>query len=144
VAVPASVTVQPYLRRGRISGTVEHSAALAWPQVGYTIVHPTFSANMDMRTIKPAGKLIYTAKGDWIVRKGGAFRPNPKQMHDHCEYILKSGEFKGSAFSFGDEYIEQNALKKNSCSTLGQWKAIGINHHIMHVLEDVAKLGGPP
>jgi hypothetical protein len=110
----------------------------------YTIVHPTFTASMDMRTIKPAGKLIYTAKGDWIIRKGGAFRTNPAQMHSHCEYVVKSGEFKGAAFSAGDDYIEKCARKKEECSTLTRWKEIGINHHIMHVLEDVAKLGGPP
>jgi hypothetical protein len=110
----------------------------------YTIVHPTFIANMDMRTIKPAGKLIYTAKGDWMVRKGGAFRSNPAQMHGHCDHVVKSGEFKGAAFSAGDDYIEKCAAKKESCSTLTRWKEIGINHHIMHVLEDVAKLGGSP
>jgi T4 beta protein len=107
-------------------------------------VHPTFIANMDMRTIKPAGKLIYTAKGDWMVRKGGAFRSNPAQMHGHCDHVVKSGEFKGAAFSAGDNYIEKCAAKKESCSTLTRWKEIGINHHIMHVLEDVAKLGGSP
>jgi hypothetical protein len=99
---------------------------------------------MDMRTIKPAGKLIYTAKGDWMVRKGGAFRSNPAQMHGHCDYVVKSGEFKGASFSAADDYIEKCAAKKESCSTLTRWKEIGINHHIMHVLEDVAKLGGSP
>jgi Beta protein len=110
----------------------------------YTIVHPNFVANMDMRTIKPAGKLVYTSKGNWMIRKGGAFRSNPSQMHDHCDYIVKSGEFKGAAFSAGDDYIERCALKDESCSTLTRWKEIGINHHIMHVLEDVAKFGGSP
>lgn len=110
----------------------------------YTIVHPTFVASMDMRTIKPAGKLVYTTKGDWIIRKGGAFRTNPGQMHDHCQFVVASGEFKGPAFSAGDDYIEKCALKKEDCSTLTRWKEIGINHHIMHVLEDVAKLGGSP
>jgi hypothetical protein len=38
--------------------------------------------------------------------------------------------------------FEEIEEKKESCSTLTRWKEIGINHHIMHVLEDVAKLGG--
>src|SRR5262249_53241083 len=60
----------------------------------YTTVHPGFVA-LDMRMIKPAGKLIYTAKNLWMVRKGGAFRDKPSQMQEHCEYIVKSGAFCG-------------------------------------------------
>ena len=110
----------------------------------YTIVHPTFVANLDMRMIKPAGKLIYTTKEQWMIRKGGAFRDNPKQMHGHCDHVLKSGHFRGPAFSFGDDYIQNCALKKDGPSTMTRWKTVGINHHIMHVLEDLAKFGGPP
>jgi hypothetical protein len=110
----------------------------------YTIVHPAFTVGMDMRMIKPAGKLVYTAKEQWMIRKGGAFRDNPKQMHDHCDHVVKSGRFLGPAFSSGDEYIALCAQKQAGHSTLTRWKEVGINHHIMHVLEDLAKFGGPP
>ncbi len=79
---------------------LEESAALAGaPGLAYgdyTIVHPAFVVGLDMRKIKPAGKLVYTSNGDWIIRKGGAFRKNPAQMHDHCNHVVKSGRFKGA------------------------------------------------
>src|SRR5690606_12836855 len=77
---------------------------------GYTIVHPEFTP-VDMRKIKSAGKLVYTAPTVWEVRKGGAFRDNPGQMHDHCASILASGKFSGAGFSSGDDYIAKCAAK---------------------------------
>ena len=110
----------------------------------YTTVHPAFKADFDMRKIKPAGKVVYTTPEDWLLRKGGAFRDNRAQMHDHCDKIVKSGKFKGGAFSEGDSYIERCAKKEPGAgpSNLSKWKEVGISHHIMQVLDDVSKFHG--
>ncbi len=105
----------------------------------YTIVHPEFTPR-DMRMIKSGGKIVYTSNGVWMVRKGGAFRDNPGQMHDHCADIVASGKFRGSGFSDGDAYIEQCARRTVGPSTQTRWKEIGINHHIMHVLDELSRL----
>ena len=111
----------------------------------YAIVNPAFVA-IDMRMIKPAGKLVYTNKDQWWVKKGGAFRDNPGQMHDHCQSLLKSGNFRGGTFSEGDKYIEGCASKSAGYGPSSQtrWKEVAISHHTMHVLEDLATLAGPP
>ncbi|MEI2300523.1 beta family protein [Ensifer sp. MJa1] len=109
----------------------------------YTIVHPEFTAQ-DMRLLKPAGKLVYTAGDTWNVRKGGAFRADPAQMHTHCDSILKSGQFRGAHFSAGDEYIDLCAKWQATPSNLTRWKENGISHHIMHVLADLATPSAAP
>jgi Beta protein len=109
----------------------------------YAIVHPEFSA-VDMRKIKSAGKLVYTTPATWEVRKGGAFRDNPGQMHDHCASIVVSGWFRGAAFSSGDEYIAKCAARIEGHSNHSRWKFVAINHHITQVLEDLAKSGVAP
>lgn len=109
----------------------------------YTIVNPEFTPK-DMRKIKSGGKVVYTEPASWYVRKGGAFRDNPKQMHDHCKYIVDSGKFRGAGFSNGDAFIEKVANKTAKPSNQPFWKRVAINHHIMHALEDISKLGGPP
>lgn len=109
----------------------------------YTIVHPEFTP-VDMRKIKSAGKLVYTTTTDWEVRKGGAFRDNPGQMHDHCASIVASGKFSGARFSFGDDYIAQCAARTVKPSNQPWWKSVTINHHITHVLDDLAKSGAAP
>lgn len=109
----------------------------------YTIVHPEF-APVDMRKIKSAGKLIYTTSTAWEVRKGGAFRDNPGQMHDHCASIVASGKFSGAGFSSGDNYIAKCAARAAKPSNQSRWKFVTINHHITHVLDDLSKLGAAP
>lgn len=106
----------------------------------YTIVNPEFTPR-DMRMIKSGGKVVYTMPETWFVRKGGAFRDNPKQMHDHCDHIVGSGKFRGPGFSSGDEYIQECAKKTKGPSNQPWWKFVAINHHIMHVLDDLSKLG---
>jgi hypothetical protein len=109
----------------------------------YTIVNPEFTPR-DMRLIKSGGRVVYTCNGDWFIRKGGAFRDNPAQMHDHCAFILSSGKFRGATFSDGDHFIERCAKKLVGPSNQPFWKQVGINHHIMHVLEDLSIFGGVP
>ncbi|MEX0758190.1 MAG: beta family protein [Tistlia sp.] len=109
----------------------------------YTIVHPEF-APIDMRKIKPAGKLVYTTSTAWEVRKGGAFRDNPGQMYDHCASIVASGKFSGAGFSSGDDYIAKCAMRTAKPSNQPWWKFVTINHHITHVLDDLSTFGAAP
>ena len=117
-------------------------AGMRQPNFGdYTIVHPEFSP-IDMRKIKSAGKIVYTTDDVWEVRKGGAFRDNPSQMHDHCRSIVTSGKFKGAAYSSGDEYIAKCAARTEGPSSQTRWKNVAINHHITRVLDDLARFRG--
>ena len=114
--------------------------AMRRPNFGdYTIVHPEFKA-IDMRKVKPAGKVIYTTPDRWEVRKGSAFRDNPKQMYDHCASIVASGAFKGSGYSSGDDYIAKCAIRQEGPSNQTRWKDVCINHHMTQVLDDLAML----
>ena len=107
----------------------------------YTIVHPEFTV-FDMRKIKSAGKIVYTTPRSWSVRKGGAFRDNPEQMHDHCVDLVSTPIFKGAAYSSGDDYIARCAVRQVGPSNQPRWKDVTINHHITHVLDDLATLDG--
>ena len=119
-------------------------AGMRQPNFGdYTIVHPEF-APVDMRKIKSAGKLVYTTPTAWEVRKGGAFRDNPAQMHDHCAAIVASGKFNGDGFSSGDDYIAKCAARTEGPSSQSYWKFVTINHHITHVLDDLARFDAAP
>jgi hypothetical protein len=109
----------------------------------YTIVHPNFTP-LDMRKIKSAGKVVYTTPVSWEVRKGGAFRDNPEQMHEHCASIVDSGKFKGAGYSSGDEYIAKCAIHNVGPSNQPWWKNVTINHHMTHVVDDLATLGAAP
>jgi hypothetical protein len=144
LAVPGGmVDRQDWLFYKKLVATLPGSMRM--PSFGdYTVVNPTFTANFDMRMIKPAGKVVYTTKDQWMIRKGGSFRGNPGQMHNHCSDIVRSGLFCGAGYSNGDDYIARCARREATAgpSTLTRWKEIGISHHIMHVLHDLATLCG--
>jgi hypothetical protein len=119
-------------------------AGMRRPNFGdYTIVHPEFTP-VDMRKIKSAGKIVYTTPGNWAVRKGGAFRDNPAQMHDHCADLVSRPIFKGAGYSSGDDYIAKCAVRKEGPSNQTRWKNVAINHHITHVLDDLSTIGAAP
>jgi T4 beta protein len=143
ISIPgASVERHDWLFYKKLTASLPKS--MRRPAFGdFTTVNPAFIANFDMRFVKPAGKLVYTTKDQWAIRKGGSFRDNPKQMHSHCAHIVGSGLFRGASYSNGDDYIARCARKEKDAgpSTLTRWKEIGISHHIMHVLEDLASLG---
>lgn len=103
----------------------------------YTVTHPDFVA-LDMRLVKPAGKVIYTIEDAWLVAKGGSFRDNRQQMHSHSQSIWSDPMFRGASYSFGDHFIEQCATHQTGPSNLSRWKCVGVNHHMTTVLDDLA------
>lgn len=119
-----------------------HLRGLCCPNFGdYTLVHPTLPA-VDMRTLKPAGKIVYTVSDHWWVCKGVAFRDDREQMYDHCAELSKLSIFKGLGYSFGDTYIARCANRQEGPSTLTQWKKVMISHHITQVVDDLANFCG--
>lgn len=110
----------------------------------YTIVHPRWNADRDMRKMKPPAKLIYAVDNEWLTRKGTAFLSDPSQMHTICSEIVNSGYFKGASFSKGSEYILECAEYRAKPSNLTRWKRVAINHHMTFVLNDLATLRESP
>lgn len=108
----------------------------------YTIVHTQFTAAMDMRMLKPAAKIVYTDGNTWKIMKGGAFRDNPSQMQGLCRLIEKSSFYRQRDFSDGDLRIYQTANGQNNNGNMTTWKTVGINHHITHVVDDLANYFG--
>lgn len=119
-------------------------ATIRRPNYGdYTVVHPSFTA-LDMRMLRPAGKIVYATSSSWAIYKGGAFRGNEEQMHDHCDELVHSPDYAGPSFSYGDEYIDLCAKRKEGPSNQTQWKKVAINHHITQALADLSTLVGGP
>jgi len=106
----------------------------------YTTVNPRFKADMDMRVLKPAGKIIYTTPSHWATCKGQAFRNDKSQMIEHCKTIVyhPKFQFRGANFSDGDKFISLCASGEGSSSNLTYWKRVTINHHITSVVDDLA------
>ncbi|CRL49842.1 beta family protein [Pseudomonas sp. URMO17WK12:I11] len=121
----------------------ELEKTMSTPSFGdYAIEAPDFAEGVDMRMVKPGGKIVYTTADSWLIPKGGAFRNNTAQMIDHCKYIISSGHYMKRIFCKGDERIEDTANKVNNCGSLTTWKGVGVNHHITYVVRQLANQYG--
>ncbi|NOY73685.1 MAG: hypothetical protein GXP14_15190 [Gammaproteobacteria bacterium] len=107
----------------------------------YCIELPGYSS-LDMRFIKPAGKVVYATEDSWFIRKGGAFRGNEHQMIRHCKDVIASGFYKGAEYSWGDETIYNTANESKGCGNMTTWKQVGFSHHITFVTEQLSILHG--
>lgn len=108
----------------------------------YTIETPKF-VSLDMRKLRPAGKIAYTCDQSWLVPKGDMFRGNENQMIDHCNTIVSSGQYSGPSFSYGDKRIDETSRKISNCGNLSTWKQVGVNHHIETAVSQLAILHVP-
>lgn len=108
----------------------------------YGINHKDVS-QMDMRKVKPAATIRYTAGDDWFIVKGRNVRDHKfPQYRGHCRTVMASPHFRGPAFSYGDAYIEGCAQGKEGTGNLSTWRKVGTNHHLEVVVQDLAKFFG--
>jgi len=107
----------------------------------YCIEMPGYTS-LDMRLIKPAGKVVYTTEDSWLVRKGSAFRGNESQMIQHCKDVIASGFYKNDKYSWGDKRIKDTANNIEGCGSMTTWKQVGFSHHITLVVEQLSTLHG--
>jgi len=108
----------------------------------YTIENPEF-ISQDMRLLNPAGKVVYTTEKTWFIPKGNSFRDNRAQMVSHCERVVSSGYFSGKDYSDGDKRIFNTANYIEGTGNQGTWKQAGVSHHIVFVVNQIARFHGP-
>lgn len=118
------------------------ASGLRVPRFGdYGVAHPALVLR-DPRFTKPNATVRYTVDDGWLIAKGNNVRDYKfEQYRDLCKTVTVSSSFEGSAFSFGDRYIEACALGTESTGTLTTWRWVGTNHHLAKVVTDISTLG---
>lgn len=119
----------------------------------YSIRNPIFKEALQYRNATPSIK--YTLENDWLILKG--------KMHQHEHYLVNAkllvedmpDSFRGERYSWGDKNIAGKAqyyhqyvqdvksgkLKRGKGTGRStDWIAWGINHHLILVLNQIAKL----
>lgn len=109
-------------------------ARLRLPTFGdYAISHPKVH-DLDMRLAKPAATIRYTVGGSWYIVKGKNVRDYGfEQYRELSKKIVDSRYYRGSTFSWGDEYILKCSNGNGKTGNLSTWRQVGTNHHIEKV-----------
>jgi len=106
----------------------------------YGTRHPQI-LNIDMRVVKPAASIRYSAGDEWYISKGTNVRDNKYgQYREMCKALVQSSFYDGPNFSSGDEFIYNCASGEGSTGNLSSWVEVGTSHHISRVVLDLASL----
>jgi hypothetical protein len=135
------------------SASVERTEWLVWkairatgadlprvPRFGdYAIAHPNHIETDG--PLFPSGNIRYTATDSWTVLKGVRIKDNgTEQFRDLARDLMKRPEYAGPAFSWGDEAIKRCADGEGTPGSSTTWRAIGTNHHLEMVVDQLSKL----
>jgi len=114
-------------------------ANLRLPTFGdYAVSHPKV-LEQDMRMLKPSVTIRYTIDNRWYIIKGKNYKDyGLKQYHELSRQVLGSKYYFGTAFSWGDNYIQECSSRNEKPGNLTTWRQVGTNHHIVKVMQDIA------
>lgn len=104
----------------------------------YTIQHAVYEPPEGGR---PSASIRYTAETYWLIMRGEA--PSKKnggsrQYYGNARFLCERDEFKGSTYSFGDQYISDAANRRGGPGTPATWITAGVSHHITLAARQVA------
>lgn len=98
----------------------------------------------DPRLIRPSSNIRYTA-GDgfdhWVIVKGRSLRHYGfSQYHEDAGRLMSRREWRGHDHCWGCENIAGCAARTLTSGNQTTWRAVGTNHHIATVTEQIAGL----
>lgn len=106
----------------------------------YVIAHPAL-IQKDLRQLKPAATIRYTANDTWIVVKGKNVRDYGfGQYKQLCAELISHNAFSGRGFSAGDQFIVECAAGSQKTGNLPTWRWVGTNRHLEKVVSDLSSL----
>ena len=114
----------------------------------YTIQHPFYSA--PPKNANVSASIRYTADNYWVILRGESLRnekgPKHKQYAAHATILTSMPEYSGSAFCSGDTHIHNTMAERKTTGAVKKpgtprtWLAVGFNHHISFVVNQLSKI----
>lgn len=110
----------------------------------YTIQHPIYYGHVD-GIMNTSASIRYTDLDYWEVDRGEGVRNEKGAGYNQypalAQILVSQNFYKGSDYSFGDNYISERAQMNNkSTGNATTWLKAGINHHLTLVAQERAKL----
>lgn len=103
-------------------------------------------AHPGMPTSVPRGplpNLRYTSDREWQVDREQRILPGNQSFFTICQRVVASPYWPGPTYSWGDHEINRCANSTGGAGTATEWRAFGTSHHLAHVVDRLATLGGP-
>lgn len=126
--------------------TVRAASPARLPRLGdYAIIHPEPLEVAGF--MNPSASVKYTVDQGWLILRGQGTRTRGSggftQFRNHAQQLVAHPLYCGTAFSFGDNLINDIATGAVCPGNLETWVRIGVNHHIEFVVDRLASYSGP-
>lgn len=102
----------------------------------YGISHPLMS---EVQGIPNASASIrYTHPNEYFIYRGKGTRQHGyEQFYEIAEALVNSTAYYGQEHCYGDEFIHKCGIEKKVKGRLLDWRAVGTNHHITVVVDQL-------
>jgi T4 beta protein len=109
----------------------------------YGITNPE-KPDLDLSKIRAGGKIRYTTENDWIIVKGHLLNKGKRfnQYRDLSRKVMNFPEYRGTGYSWGDNFLEKCSQGKGGTGNLTTWVEVDTNHHLTLVGEQISNLCG--
>ena len=91
-----------------------------------------------------SASIRYTTDDHWLVMRGEGLLNEDGDGHAqypaNAQLLMQRPEFRGSDFSFGDNYIYERPKNRDKPGTPRSWVTAGVNHHLTFVVRQIANL----
>jgi len=107
----------------------------------YGVTNPEPLEDIDPTKMNPAAAIRYTLKNEWWVLRGSGVRTKGKggmsQYNGLCQLLIKSPNYSGQHFSFGDGQYYAHAQPGASSGNLTTWRRDATSHHIVFTTRQI-------
>lgn len=106
----------------------------------YGVTNPEPLEEIDPRKLNPAAAIRYTLTNTWRVLRGGGVKTPGKggmgQYKNLCKILIKSPDYSGVPFSFGDERYDFHSQALTSSGSYMTWRRDATSHHLVLTVRD--------
>ena len=101
----------------------------------YGVTNPEPLEDIDPTKMNPAAGIRYTLKNQWWVLRGSGVRTKGRggmgQYNGLCQLLIRSSDYSGQHFSYGDGRYYAHAQPGESSGNLTTWRRDATSHHIV-------------
>jgi hypothetical protein len=104
----------------------------------YTVTNPQPMEIKDPTQINPSAAIRYALRDEWwLLRAGGVRTAGFGQYNTLCQLLIRSPDYAGPAFSYGDERYQFHAGAGARTGNLTTWRRDATNHHLVQTVRQL-------
>ncbi len=112
-----------------------------YPAYGdFSIANPDIVEG-DPRILTVSANIRYTCDNYWLIARGRSTKTHGyEQYYSLSEELIQRPEYLGSAFSWGDNYINECAARRVGTGNQTTWRKVANNHHFEKTVNQISNL----